>query len=127
MHEVKKLDNSGNWHGAQLTLVIAGHWQVRRAAGAACQSSISLLAAIANMRALHSFQGCSALLNVNRRTFPAYNRMTHSPSIAQNALHMLRLAVRFAVLSCEDTEVPAPGCGDYTVSALHLQVHQRWR
>lgn len=28
VHEVKKLSNSGDWHGAQLTLIIAGHWQV---------------------------------------------------------------------------------------------------
>ena len=41
--------------------------------------------------------------------------------------HTLRLAVCIAVLPREDTEVPAPGCGDHTVSALHLQVHQRWR
>lgn len=27
MHEVKKLPNTGNWQGAQLTLVIAGQWQ----------------------------------------------------------------------------------------------------
>ncbi len=31
VHEVKKLDNGGGWHGAQLTLLIAGHWQYYRA------------------------------------------------------------------------------------------------
>jgi hypothetical protein len=35
VHEVKKLSNSGKWHGAQLTLIIAGHWQVRPAVPAA--------------------------------------------------------------------------------------------
>ena len=38
VHKVEMRDNQDRWHGAQLSLIIAGHWQYYRAKVVACTS-----------------------------------------------------------------------------------------